>query len=74
MSTAELKINLINKIRRSKDTHIIEEIQKLIDFELNKDVFQLSDEQKRRIIEAQKDEILTEEQAYKEIEKWLQEK
>lgn len=74
MSTAEIKLDVINKITSLKETRIIKEIQKLLDFELDNGIFHVSDEQKERLIEAQSDSILTEEEANKEIEKWLQEK
>lgn len=74
MSTAELKLDIINRIANLKESYIIEEIQKLLDFELDKDVYQLSDEQRKRLIEAKTDKILTEAEANSEIEKWLNEK
>lgn len=74
MSTAEIKLDVINKITSLKETRIIKEIQKLLDFELDNGVFHVSDEQKERLNEAKSDSILTEEDANKEIEKWLQEK
>lgn len=74
MSTAEIKLDLINKIARLKETRIIEEIQKLLDFELDEGIFQISDVQKSRLIEAKNDIVLTHEDANTEIEKWLQEK
>ena len=39
MNTAELKIDLINKITKLKEVRIIEEIQKFLDFELDKGEF-----------------------------------
>jgi hypothetical protein len=74
MSTAQLKIDLINKIANLKEVYVIEEIRNLLDFELDTGVFQLNKAQKNRIIEAHKDGTLSEEQANKEIEEWLQEK
>jgi len=74
MSTAELKLDIINRIANLKESYIIEEIQKLLDFELDKDVYQLSDEQRKRLIEAKTDKILTEAEANSEIKKWLNEK
>ncbi len=74
MSTAQLKIDLINKITNLKEVYVIEEIQNPGDFELDTGIFQLNKAQKNRIIEAQKDGTLSEEQANKEIEEWLQEK
>ncbi|OPB87110.1 hypothetical protein BAZ10_15825 [Elizabethkingia occulta] len=72
MNTAELKIDIINKITKLKETRIIEEIQKILDFELDQGVFQLSEAQNNRIIEAAQDVFLTDEQANKDIDEWLQ--
>lgn len=74
MSTAELKLDLINKITRLKETRIIEEIQKLLDFELDEGVFEVSAMQKERLIQGKNDTVLSEEEANTDIEKWLQEK
>ena len=74
MSTAEIKLDLINKITNLKDTRIIEEIQKFLDFELDEGIFEVSALQKERLAEAKNDTILSEDDANNEIEKWLQEK
>ena len=74
MSTAELKLDLINKITSLKEIRIIEEIQKLLDFELDEGVFEISAIQKERLSEAKNDNVLSEEDANNEIEKWLREK
>mgnify|MGYP003587479423 FL=1 len=74
MSTAELKIDLINKITKLKEVRIIEEIQKFLDFELDKGEYKLSIAQRNRILEAENDKVLTEEEANREIEKWLNER
>jgi len=78
MSTAELKLDLINKISEMKEVGIIKEIKKLIDFELNEDVFELNQLQTDRIAEAREEysngQILSDKQANAEIEKWLREK
>ena len=78
MSTAELKINIINQITELKDNRIVEEIQRLLDFELNNEPYILSKNQKLRIEEARKElkegKILSEQQANDEIESWLNEK
>lgn len=74
MSTAELKIDLINKIMKLKEVRIIEEIQKFVDFELDKSEYKLSVAQRNRILEAKDDKVLTEEKANSEIEEWLKEK
>ncbi|AKH95446.1 hypothetical protein HZP84_13275 [Elizabethkingia anophelis] len=72
MNTAELKIDIINKITNLKEVRIVEEIQKILDFELDQGVFQLSEPQNKRIIEAAQDDYLTDEQANKDIDEWLQ--
>jgi hypothetical protein len=78
MSTAELKLDLINKISEMKEVGIIKEIKKLIDFELNEDIFELNQLQIDRITEAKEEysngKILSEKQANSDIEKWLNEK
>ena len=74
MSTAEIKLDLINKITNLKENRIIEEIQKFLDFELDEGVFEVSALQKDRLAEAKNDTILSEDDANNEIEKWLQEK
>lgn len=73
MSTAELKLDLIDKITKLKEVRIIEEIQKLLDFETDKDIFHLSEAQRSRIRAAQQDELIPEEKADLEIEEWLRE-
>lgn len=74
MSTAELKLDIINKIANLKQVHIIEEIKKLLDFELDEGVYQLSEKQKDRLEEAKKDSIISGDEADMEIEKWLSER
>lgn len=73
MSTAELKLALINKITELKEVRIIEELKKILDFELDNGDFILSSSQKNRLIEAQNDDIISDDQANQEIEKWLSE-
>lgn len=74
MNAAEIKLDLINRIANLKDSKLIEEIKNLLDFEQDNTVFQLNEEQKSRLLDAQKDEMLNEDEANNEIEKWLQEK
>ncbi|MBL0080536.1 MAG: hypothetical protein IPP53_15975 [Bacteroidetes bacterium] len=71
MSTAELKIDLINKITKLKEGRIIEEINNLLDFELDNSEYKLSVTQRNRIFEAKNDKVLTEEEANNEIDEWL---
>ncbi|WP_143884644.1 hypothetical protein [Chryseobacterium binzhouense] len=74
MNAAEIKLELINRIANLKDTKIIDEIKNLLDFEQDTDVYQLDDVQNVRLLNAQNDEVLSEDEANNEIEKWLQEK
>jgi hypothetical protein len=74
MSTAELKLDIINTIANIKESYIIEDIKKLIDFELNNETYTLNDIQKRRVAEAKTDNILSETEANRQIEEWLNEK
>ena len=80
MSSAELqlKLDVINKITELKEIRVIREMKKLLDFELDEDVFVLSKQQENRIAEARKEyangEISSNEEVNKEIEQWLNEK
>lgn len=80
MSSAELqlKLDVINKITELKEIRVIQEIKKLLDFELDEEVFVLSKQQENRIAEARKEyangEISNDEEVNKEIEQWLNEK
>ncbi|WP_379965162.1 hypothetical protein [Epilithonimonas sp. UC225_85] len=80
MSSAELqlKLDVINKITELKEIRVIREIKKLLDFELDEDVFVLSKQQENRIAEARKEyasgEISSNEEVNKEIDQWLNEK
>ncbi|WP_042723173.1 hypothetical protein [Flavobacterium sp. B17] len=75
MNASDLKINLIQRITQLKERRIIEEIHKLLDFELDTDEYILTDSQKDRIAEAQQEyknsAFLTDEQANQDIEQWL---
>ena len=78
MSTADLKIELINRITNLKDDSIIEQIQRMLDFEVEEGIYKLSEEQTQRIMEAREEysagKILSEKKANSEIEKWLNSK
>jgi hypothetical protein len=74
MSTDELKLNLIYKIKTIDDTSLLEEIKQLLDFEVT-GIYNLNDEQKKNIAEAKNEyateNILTNDDANNEIIKWL---
>ena len=78
MSTAELKIDLISRIANTNESRIIEELRKLLDFELDKDVYELNPQQYQRISEAKAEylagNVLSEQQADEAIDQWLSEK
>jgi len=78
MNTSDLKADLINRISQLKEKTIMEEIQKLLDFELNENEYILTESQKDRIAEAQVEyknsAYLTEHKANEDIEEWLGEK
>ena len=77
MSVAELKLKLelINKITEIEEIRIIEGLKRFLDFELNEDVFELSQKQQKRISEARIEyangETFTNKEVEDEIEKWL---
>jgi hypothetical protein len=75
MNTAELKVNVISQITLLKEDYLVEEIKRLLDFELAQGDFKLSSKQKERITEAKqeykKGKILSEKTANKQIDEWL---
>lgn len=78
MSTAELKIDLISRIANINDPGIIEGLCKLLDFELEKDIYKLTPDQEQNVNEAKAEylagHILPEQQADEIIDQWLNEK
>ena len=75
MNTANFKIDLINKITQIKETNVIKEIKRVLDFELDEGIFQLSNDQRKRIVDAKQEikqkKYLTDSSANKEISEWL---
>ncbi|MDH5034564.1 MULTISPECIES: hypothetical protein [Chryseobacterium] len=55
MNTSDLKIDSINRITQLKEARIIEEIQKILDFELDQNEYILTAEQKERTAEAREE-------------------
>ena len=74
-NTANLKIDLISKITQLKESYVIDEINRIIDFELDKEVFKLTSKQRNRILEAKEEyktgKVLSENEANKKVEEWL---
>jgi vacuolar-type H+-ATPase subunit H len=75
MNTANLKIDLINKITQITETNVIREIKRILDFELDEGIFQLNEDQKKRIsrakMEVKQKKYITDSSANKEINEWL---
>jgi tRNA A22 N-methylase len=76
MSTVELRKRLIDKIQKTKDERILEEAYRLLEIETEDiEIYRLNDDQKKAISEARQQikngQFLTEEQANKEIDEWL---
>lgn len=76
MSTMELRKRLIDKIQKTKDERILEEAYRLLELETEDiEIYRLNDDQKKAISEARQQikngQFLTEEQANKEIDEWL---
>ncbi|MEO7316005.1 MAG: hypothetical protein ABIW47_12520 [Ginsengibacter sp.] len=75
MSTSNLKIGLINRIAQLKENYVIDEIDRMLDFELEEGSFKLNSKQKARILEGREEykagKVLTEKEANKQIQEWL---
>jgi PHD/YefM family antitoxin component YafN of YafNO toxin-antitoxin module len=76
MSTPELRLKLIERIQKTDNNEILEEVYRLLQLETDDDeVYQLSPEQQSAVAEAreqiQTGKFLTENQADKDIEEWL---
>lgn len=79
MSTSELqlKLDIISRITELKEVRVIKEIKKLLDFELEENLYELSTNQKNRVAEARKEykngNYINNEEANNEIDQWLKE-
>lgn len=76
MTVIELKKRLIGKINQTQNNEILEEMYRLIvNEETDNSIYELSDDQKNAVGEAQvqfkNGQFLKGEQADKEIEEWL---
>lgn len=76
MSTLELRKKVIEKIGKIENEDLLNEVNRLIDIEASDfEVYELNDEEKQAIMEAENQikngEILTDEEAKKDIAKWL---
>ena len=78
MSTIELRKRLIDKIQNTDNENLLEEAYRLLNLETEDiEVYRLSDDQRKAIHEAKQQikngQFLTDEQASKEIDEWLNE-
>lgn len=75
METAELRKKLIAKINLTEDNEILESVMRLLNFENEEDVYNLSEAQNSAIEEAREDyrngHFSTNDEVNAEIEKWL---
>jgi hypothetical protein len=76
MTTLELRKRLIDEIQKTKDERILEEAYRLLELETEDiEIYKLNDDQKKAISEARQqiknEQFLTDEQANKEIDGWL---
>jgi len=77
MTNTNLKEKLINKIKEIDDPAILEEVSNLFELQEPKTVYKVNDEQRKAIEEAREQvknkQTLTDEQADKEADEWLNE-
>ncbi|MBA2328342.1 MAG: hypothetical protein M3413_04710 [Bacteroidota bacterium] len=75
MTTPGLKEKLIDKIRKTEDEALLEEISVLIQLQEADVIYKLNSKQKEIVLEAKEqiknNESLTNEQADEDIEEWL---
>jgi hypothetical protein len=76
MSTIELKKKLIDKIQKTENDGLLQEAYRLLDLETkNIEIYELSEFQRNSVDEARlqiaNGQFLTDEQANKEIDEWL---
>jgi hypothetical protein len=77
MSTAEMKQHVIQRIQSLENDNVLQEIESLLSFYDDGEIFVLSEQQKASIDQGLKDiaegRFITDEEANKEIEEWLKE-
>lgn len=76
MSTVELRKRLIDKIQKTDNEKLLEEAYRLLELETEDiEIYKLSDEQRKAVNDAKQQikegKYLTDDQANKEIDEWL---
>ena len=66
---------MVYRIAQLKENYVIDEINRILDFELGEGSFKLNSKQKARILEGREEykagKVLTEKEANKQIQEWL---
>ena len=75
MSTAELKLDLINQISSITDKVRLKELFQMLKFQNDESIYLTNEEEKKAILEAQKEiaegKVLSNTDVQKEINEWL---
>ncbi len=75
MPELNIKEKLINKIKETTDTSLLEEVADIFEFREDEGIYEVNTEQKKAIDEARlqirNNQILTEEQANNKTDEWL---
>lgn len=75
MSTAELKLSIIQHIANISDQLILEELSEVLKLQPNESLYQLSEEEQSAIQEARKQiqegKTFTHEKVQEEVQQWL---
>ena len=75
MATTDLKEKLIERIRRTEDLQLLEEISRLLELQEPDRIYHVNDQQRKNISEAkeqiQNNQSISNENANKDIHEWL---
>jgi hypothetical protein len=75
MASADLKERLIERIRRTEDLQLLEEISRLLELQEPDRIYHVNDQQRKNISEAKEqirnNQSISNEDANKDIDEWL---
>jgi hypothetical protein len=75
MATTDLKEKLIERIRRTEDLQLLEEISRLLELQEPDRIYHVNDQQRKNISEAKEqirnNQSISNEDANKDIDEWL---